>query len=124
MPPSRENLHEPRADLADATLDRHPPFVSLIEELEAIDWYDQRIDAAGDDDLIAILRHNRDEESEHASLLLEWLRRRDRALDMHLRQILFSGGSLAAMAAEDAPPNGDRADGGLAIGALDGKEML
>jgi hypothetical protein len=61
-----------------------------MEELEAVDWYDQRVDAAQDEELRAILAHNRDEEKEHAAMLLEWLRRHDPALDKELRAYLFS----------------------------------
>ncbi len=63
-----------------------------MEELEAVDWYDQRIDAAEDDELRAILVHNRDEEKEHASLILEWLRRRDATFDHELETYLFTEG--------------------------------
>ena len=61
-----------------------------MEELEAIDWYDQRVDAAQDEDLRAILAHNRDEEKEHAAMLLEWLRRHDSKLNEYLRTYLFT----------------------------------
>ena len=89
-----EGLHE-AADLLDAaTIDRHRAIVSLMEELEAVDWYDQRINATSDDELAAILRHNRDEEKEHAAMVLEWIRRRDPELDRQLREYLFSEGSI------------------------------
>jgi ferritin-like protein len=65
-----------------------------MEELEAVDWYDQRAEAATDDELRAILEHNRDEEKEHAVMTLEWLRRRDPELDKQLRAYLFSEGSI------------------------------
>ena len=65
-----------------------------MEELEAVDWYDQRIDATSDPELAAILRHNRDEEKEHAAMVLEWLRRHDAVLDRQLRAYLFSEGSV------------------------------
>src|SRR6185436_12113631 len=73
---SSESLHEAAEKLSPATIDRHRATVSLMEELEAVDWYDQRIDAATDEELKAVLRHNRDEEKEHAAMVLEWLRRR------------------------------------------------
>ena len=75
---SSESLHEPAEKLSPATIDRHRATASLMEELEAVDWYDQRIDAATDEELKAILRHNRDEEKEHACMVLEWLRRQTR----------------------------------------------
>jgi hypothetical protein len=72
MATSSDHLHEAADDLRSETRDRHRPIVSLIEELDAVDWYDQRIDAAEDETLREILRHNRDEEKEHAAMLLEW----------------------------------------------------
>lgn len=82
-------FHESTDLLKPETMDRHRAIVSIMEELEAVDWYDQRVDAAQDDELRKILAHNRDEEKEHAAMLLEWLRRRDPALDEMLRKYLF-----------------------------------
>jgi ferritin-like protein len=126
---SSESLHEPAEKLSPATIDRHRATVSLMEELEAIDWYDQRIDAATDEELKAILRHNRDEEKEHACMVLEWLRRQDPALDQQLRTYLFKDGDVMAAEAEaeshDAEESeGDgSSDGNLRIGDLRGEEM-
>lgn len=89
-----EGYHEKFEKLTEATLDRHRAISSLMEELEAVDWYDQRIDATGDPDLKAILAHNRDEEKEHAAMVLEWLRRRDPELSRHLKTCLFTEGSI------------------------------
>jgi uncharacterized protein len=116
-------LHEAREDIAPATLERHRGIVSLMEELEAMDWYDQRIDATSDRELKEVLAHNRDEETEHAAMSLEWLRRNDPALDAHLREYLFSEGSIVAI--EDAGEGGGDApaapgDGSLGIGGLRG----
>jgi len=97
---SSESLHEPAEKLSPATIDRHRATVSLMEELEAIDWYDQRIDAATDDTLKAILRHNRDEEKEHAAMVLEWLRRQDPVLDQQLRTYLFKDGDIMSTEVE------------------------
>jgi uncharacterized protein len=83
-------LHESSDVLKPETVDRHRAIVSLMEELEAVDWYDQRVDAAKDDELRAILAHNRDEEKEHAAMLLEWLRRHDPVFDKQLRTYLFT----------------------------------
>lgn len=83
-------FHEPMDKLSDATLDMHRAITSLMEELEAVDWYNQRMDACVDPDLREILRHNRDEEKEHAVMVLEWIRRRDPKLDQELRDRLFS----------------------------------
>src|SRR6478752_10050270 len=88
MPSNSETLHEP--DLPSDVVDRHRAIVSIMEELEAVDWYDQRVAASDDDDLRAVLAHNRDEEKEHMAMTLEWLRRHDPALDRMLRQYLFT----------------------------------
>jgi ferritin-like protein len=87
-------LHEPADDLGPEVIDLHRAIVSVQEELEAADWYNQRAHATNDTELTAILEHHRDEEKEHASMLLEWLRRRDPALDRHLRKYLFTDGSI------------------------------
>lgn len=91
---SSTTLHESADKLRSETIDRHRAVVSLMEELEAMDWYDQRVDAAEDEALRSILIHNRDEEKEHAVMLLEWIRRRDPELDAALRQFLFTQGSI------------------------------
>ncbi len=87
---SNEGYHEPIDELSDETRDMHRAIVSLMEELEAVDWYNQRADACKDPELRAILAHNRDEEKEHAAMVLEWIRRRDAALSKQLREFLFS----------------------------------
>lgn len=87
---SHEGYHEPINELTDKTRDMHRAIVSLMEELEAVDWYQQRIDACKDSELKAILAHNRDEEKEHAAMVLEWIRRRDPRFDKELRDYLFS----------------------------------
>lgn len=92
MAAAHEGFHE--ENLSAKTRDMHRAIVSLEEELEAIDWYAQRIEAATDDELREILHHNSDEEKEHASMLLEWIRRRDPAFDSALRTYLFSEGSI------------------------------
>lgn len=89
-----DNLHEPAELLDDAVIDHHRAIRSIMEELEAVDWYDQRVAATKDPELAAVLAHNRDEEKEHAAMTLEWLRRRDPALDQHLRTYLFTEGSI------------------------------
>ncbi len=96
-----EGLHEAADLLDEATIDRHRAFASLVEELEAIDWYDQRIRATTNADLAAILRHNRDEEKEHAAMTLEWIRRQDPELDEQLRAYLFTTGSIAEREDDD-----------------------
>jgi ferritin-like protein len=123
MADSSNQFHEATADLKAGTMERHRATVSIMEELEAVDWYDQRIDATADDDLAAILRHNRDEEKEHAAMLLEWLRRQDPQLDRQLRRYLFTDGPINEIEEEDT--GGRAADpASLPIGALRDKEML
>ncbi len=92
---SSEGYHED--DLSDATRDMHRAIVSLMEELEAADWYNQRVEACKDSDLKAILAHNRDEEKEHAAMVLEWIRRRDSSFDKHLRDYLFTDKPITAL---------------------------
>src|SRR5882724_6211225 len=78
MPQGSTTLHESEERLSAATRDMHRAIVSLMEELEAVDWYQQRVEASDDGELKEILRHNRDEEKEHAAMVLEWIRRRDK----------------------------------------------
>jgi uncharacterized protein len=119
MATASDTLHE--ENLPDDVVDRHRAIVSIMEELEAVDWYDQRVHAAGDAELAAILGHNRDEEKEHAAMTLEWLRRRDPALDRMLRTYLFTEGDILDIE-DDAETDGTEPavpeDGGLAIGSL------
>jgi uncharacterized protein len=122
MADSSMGLHEAKEDIAPATLDRHRGIVSLMEELEAMDWYQQRIDATGDPELVAVLAHNRDEETEHAAMSLEWLRRQDPVLDEHLREYLFTEGSIVAIEEEvEGGGGGAPGDGSLGIGSLRGE---
>jgi uncharacterized protein len=126
-----EGLHE-AADLLDEdTVDHHRAMTSLCEELEAVDWYDQRVKATSDASLAEVLAHNRDEEKEHASMTLEWLRRRDPQLDQHLRTYLFTTGSILEIEAEAESPSAAGGDapgpgagpGSLGIGSLKGREL-
>ena len=117
MAGSSATLHESAERLGPERIDRHRATVSIMEELEAIDWYDQRAAASDDDELRAVLEHNRDDEKEHAAMALEWLRRRDARLDEQLRKYLFSEGSITAK--EDEAAAGDDVDSGsLGIGSL------
>jgi uncharacterized protein len=127
-----EGLHEPESKLRPGTIERHRANVSLKEELEAIDWYDQRADASDDDDLREVLRHNRDDEKEHAAMNLEWLRRHDPELDEQLRLYLFTDGPITESPITAEP--GDAGPGGqggtstvvssLGLGALRDKDGL
>jgi uncharacterized protein len=128
MAQSSASLHEDK--LKPETVDRHRAIVSIMEELEAVDWYDQRVEAATDRELAAILAHNRDEEKEHAAMTLEWLRRRDPVLDEQLRNYLFTDRPILeveeALEQQDvkegaAGTKGGRpagGDGSLGIGSL------
>lgn len=92
---SNEGYHEPIDELTDETRDMHRAITSLMEELEAVDWYNQRVDACKDPELKAILVHNRDEEKEHAAMVLEWIRRKDAYFDKQLKEYLFTEKSLS-----------------------------
>ncbi|HUF92686.1 MAG TPA: ferritin-like domain-containing protein [Candidatus Limnocylindria bacterium] len=94
MPQGSTTFHESEERLRPETRDMHRAIVSLMEELEAVDWYQQRMDATEDDELRAILRHNRDEEQEHAAMVLEWIRRHSPAFSGHLREFLFTEGPI------------------------------
>lgn len=130
MAASSAGLHEDPSRMSESTVDRHRAIVSLMEELEAVDWYDQRVEATNDESLAEILAHNRDEEKEHAAMLLEWLRRHDAGWDEELRTYLFTDRPLLLV--EDAAMGGADADApapspagiGLGIGGLLGKGTL
>jgi ferritin-like protein len=128
-----ENLHERFEDLTEESRDLHRAIISLMEELEAIDWYQQRVDATKDEELKAVLGHNRDEEIEHAMMNLEWIRRRNATVDDAMRTYLFTDGPIteveeAKKAAEVSAAGGavtessvapaPRSDGSLGIGSL------
>ncbi len=117
MAGSSATLHESPETLGPETIDRHRATVSIMEELEAIDWYDQRAAASDDDALRKILEHNRDDEKEHTAMALEWLRRHDPTLDEQLRKYLFTDGSITAK--DDGSEEGDDlGSGSLGIGSL------
>ena len=92
---ANEGYHEPTDELSDDARDMHRAIVSLMEELEAVDWYNQRIDVCKDKELAAILKHNRDEEKEHAAMVLEWIRRKDPLFDKELKDYLFTEEAIA-----------------------------
>jgi ferritin-like protein len=98
----------------------HRAIVSLMEELEAVDWYQQRMDATDDGELRDILRHNRDEEKEHAAMVLEWIRRRDTIFDAKLREFLFTEGPIVGreQALERAERGSGTANGRAPAGSL------
>ena len=117
MAASSGSLHED--GLAPSTVDRHRAIVSIMEELEAVDWYDQRAEATHDPSLTEVLAHNRDEEKEHAAMTLEWLRRNDPKWDQMLRTYLFAEGDILEVEEEAEPGAGGSTDGSsLGIGSL------
>ncbi|HVX21345.1 MAG TPA: ferritin-like domain-containing protein [Acidimicrobiales bacterium] len=113
-------LHEAGDKLSPQTVDRHRALASIQEELEAVDWYDQRVNATDDAELAAVLAHNRDEEKEHAAMTLEWLRRHDPVLDQHLRTYLFTTAPVTEIEHE-AEADAGVGDGSLGIGGLKGE---
>ena len=88
-------LHEDPEKLTPKTMCLHRAIRSLIEELEAVDWYQQRVDAAQNESLKKILAHNRDEEKEHAAMLIEWIRRNDEQFAKELKDYLFTDKEIA-----------------------------
>lgn len=123
MAASSGSLHEDPEVLSPELKDRHRAIVSIMEELEAVDWYDQRVAAASDPELAAILAHNRDEEKEHMAMVLEWLRRHDDKLDEHLKTYLFNAKPpLEVEKAATGEGGGAGGDGSLGIGSLRGRK--
>ncbi|HDP97695.1 MAG TPA: hypothetical protein ENN22_00720 [bacterium] len=89
------NYHEPETELSDQARAFSRALNSLKEEIEAVDWYHQRVDVEKDDSLKQILKHNRDEEIEHACMVLEWLRRNMDGWDKQLKKFLFKEGEIS-----------------------------
>ena len=122
MPQGSTTLHESEERLSPATRDMHRAIVSLMEELEATDWYLQRAEATEDAELREVLLHNREEEQEHAAMVLEWIRRHDRTFEAKLREYLFTEGSIVQR--EKALDKGEaaRANGtsSVSLGSLRG----
>ena len=124
---SSDSLHENPEALGAEVIDTHRAIVSLMEVLEAVDWYNQRAKATANPDLRAVLEHNRDEEKEHAAMALEWLRRSDPKFAQHLKTFLFTDGPITGIEQVEihgaglgagSEPSGPAADGSLGIGSL------
>ena len=111
-------FHESADTLRAETREMHRALRSLIEELDAVDWYAQRIDASDDSELAAVLAHNRDEEKEHACMVLEWIRRHDAKFDQFLRKFLFASGPIETDEERADDPPAPDANGSLRIGSL------
>jgi len=123
-----ESYHEPLELLSEGTKNMHRALVSLREELEAIDWYQQRAEACSDAELRAVLLHNKNEEIEHAMMTLEWLRRNNPAFADNLKTYLDTTGPItaveAAKVAAGGPPSAAPppvASTSLGIGSLKGR---
>lgn len=99
--------HEPEAKLSEEAIDYHRIIKSVIEELEAVDWYNQRAEATNDPDVQAIVEHNRDEEIEHACMGLEWLRRNNPVWDEMLRTFLFQTAKITEIEEEGEAEGGE-----------------
>ncbi|MGC2856445.1 ferritin [Novispirillum sp. DQ9] len=108
---SSEGLHAPRDRLSRTTLHHHHAIISLMEELDAVDWYRQRADDCEDESLRAILLHNMREEMEHACMALEWLRRNDADWAEQLKTYLFTDAPITKVE-EAAEGDGDGGDSG------------
>jgi ferritin-like protein len=114
MTDATKGLHE--QNLSSVVVDRHRAIVSVMEELEAADWYAQRAEATEDAELRAILDHNGNEEKEHAAMLLEWLRRKDAHLAGHLRTYLYQKGSITEAESATKEAGGESAAGAAPVG--------
>ena len=116
--------HESHDKLSERTHDMHRALASLMEELEAIDWYQQRVDATTDPALREILAHNRDEEIEHAAMVLEWLRRNSPEFDRQLRQYLFTSEPVVHIEEAEEQDGASGSDGSLGLGSLKGASRV
>lgn len=108
--------HEPVEELDAKTRDQHRALKSLQEEIEAVDWYNQRVAATTDESIKEILAHNRDEEIEHAVMVLEWLRRNMPEWDEMMRTYLFTTGSVLEIEEGGEGTTAEKKD--LGIGSL------
>jgi uncharacterized protein len=114
--------HEPLELLSEDTRNLHRAIVSLMEELEAIDWYHQRAEASPDPSLKAVLTHNQDEEIEHAMMVLEWIRRHHRHFDAMMKKYLFTEEPITGIEENGAPATAtEQTTDTLGIGSLKGK---
>lgn len=117
-----DTYHEPIEEISSSTRDMHRAITTLIEELEAIDWYQQRAEACTDDELRAVILHNKNEEVEHAMMTLEWLRRKNPEFKRHVATYVNTEGAITAIEEEDEkePQQGPSAapGAGLGIGSL------
>ena len=125
MPQASTTLHEPVDKLKPETINFHRAMVSVMEELEAIDWYRQRAEACTDSQLRAILEHNMNEEIEHFSMALEWIRRNTPKFDEALKTYLFTTGEIttleeAATGGKEGNAKGNRSSARTTVGDMKG----
>lgn len=109
------DYHEPAGEISQKTRDYTRALKTLIEEIEAVDWYQQRVDVSKDAHLKKIMEHNRDEEMEHACMALEWLRRNMPGWDEQLRTYLFTEGDISELEEEEEGKDDDSTDGSLGL---------
>ena len=127
---SSESYHEPLELLSEDTKNTHRAILSLMEELEAIDWYQQRAEACSDPELASVLTHNKNEEVEHAMMTLEWLRRKHPVFASNIDTYLKSTGPITEVEEKITQGGGGSAKAGgsanrsdsLGIGSLKGTE--
>lgn len=110
--------HEPAEELSKETRNFTRALNSLKEEIEAVDWYHQRVDTSNDQELKDIMGHNRDEEIEHACMTLEWLRRNMPGWDEELRNWLFKEGPIVEGHEEEGEEEAQNKNSDLGIGKI------
>ncbi len=113
--------HEPPQELSQRTRELHRAYTTLVEEIEAVDWYQQRVDVTADEEMANVLRHNRDEEMEHAAMMLEWIRRNEPTFAKQLETYLFTSAPITGIEDEaeqggDGAANGDATASDSALG--------
>lgn len=118
---SSDTYHEPLELLSEDTKNTHRAIVSLMEELEAIDWYQQRAEACSDPELAAVLTHNKNEEVEHAMMTLEWLRRKQPVFAENIATYINSSGPILEVE-EQMTGGGGNGEGGPSTGKGEGGE--
>jgi ferritin-like protein len=122
---SSETYHEPLELLSEETRNMHRAIVSLCEELEAVDWYNQRAEACSDEELRAVITHNKNEEIEHAMMNLEWIRRHQPVFQTNIAKYLNTSGSILSIESGAGGRSGGASGpkrSGLGIGSLRGSK--
>ena len=120
---SSETYHEPMDLLSEETRNMHRAIVSLKEELEAVDWYQQRAEACSDEELRQVLVHNKNEEIEHAMMNLEWIRRHSEVFDANIKTYLNAKGPILAVEKQQSSGEG-QASAGASSGSASASSSL